>query len=909
MNAKVGGAVVTPDARLAPLAALDRALGRESHNLLTHPEILWQQLANVLQHDATFPADALAREVLRRGSGTGPPWIKTLGGRDQSDALRRTLVGHTDAIKALAFRTDGLRLLTASQNETSEWNPQTGAQTMTFPRGCDRVGYSAEGRWVIQRALGGHVVVSDATTGAGVLEVHTKRVRVLRARSLVIEPAGDAVHVSKLRLAQTPTLIARLNGHDGRVHACAYSPDEQRVVSASEDGTLIIWSGSDLQTATTLVGHTGPVHCCAFDGQGTRIVSSGEDLTVKVWDVESGEATLTIPALPQGACGCAFTDDGAEIAVLFEYGDLRVWSIATGTETARVSSLALASAGRIQARSRDASVVIGCWNDSMTLEARDRTSGKRIAAPPRFDAQPSASALGPDERLVGTTYSDGSLAVWDTGSGAVIHRFEVRGNTTQACSISPDGTRLIAGGKDHLVRLWDVAAGKKEATLAGHSGGVTCCEFSPDARVIASGARDKTINIWDVQKARDASRVATHRGSVRSTDDSPDGTLLVSVDNDGTARVWDASSGMPLRTFSGHTSEIRACAFSPAGDVIASAGEDKIRVWSATTGQQISEFEGRGSLKRSSFSPDGRFLVAPVKEETSIVNVWDVGTSEIVKTLNCGRVKECRFSLDGLEVMTVDKDDSGYSRDTISVYSVAAGKRLTRMKGHGNSIVALACRPDGRAMVTASDDHTLILWDQKRGTQKATLVGHDKWGITCRFSPDGSLVLSTSHDGTLRLWDGDTGEHIRTLWGHGAEVRDAAFSADGNYIFSVGSDDSLRLWDSASGIEIARLPIAGNPGSLVSHPWLPRLACGTGAGAIRICEIEGAVFGAPVIVPSVCDAGLEALCPACQRSRVIVASDIGANSPCPNPECGLVGAVSSTVLNRGARTGHLRWFR
>ena len=109
--------------------------------------------------------------------------------------------------------------------------------------------------------------------------------------------------------------------------------------------------------------------------------------------------------------------------------------------------------------------------------------------------------------------------------------------------------------------------------------------------------------------------------------------------------------------------------------MIASAGEDKIRVWSATTGQQISEFEGRGSLKRSSFSPDGRFLVAPVKEETSIVNVWDVGTSEIVKTLNCGRVKECRFSLDGLEVMTVDKDDSGYSRDTISVYSVAAGKR------------------------------------------------------------------------------------------------------------------------------------------------------------------------------------------------------------------------------------------
>ena len=162
--------------------------------------------------------------------------------------------------------------------------------------------------------------------------------------------------------------------------------------------------------------------------------------------------------------------------------------------TARVACLALASAGRIQARSRDASVVIGCWNDSMTLEARDRTSGKTIAAPPRFDAQPSASALGPDERLVGTTYSDGSLAVWDTGSGAVIHRFEVRGNTTQACSISPDGTRLIAGGKDHLVRLWDVAAGKKEATLAGHSGGVTCCEFSPDARVIASepGTRPST---------------------------------------------------------------------------------------------------------------------------------------------------------------------------------------------------------------------------------------------------------------------------------------------------------------------------------------------------------------------------------------------------------------------------------
>ena len=70
------------------------------------------------------------------------------------------------------------------------------------------------------------------------------------------------------------------------------------------------------------------------------------------------------------------------------------------------------------------------------------------------------------------------------------------------------------------------------------------------------------------------------------------------------------------------------------------------------------------------------------------------------------------------------------------------------------------------------------------------------------YSPDGKRILSWSDDKTLRLWDAATGAAIGEPMRHEDSVDGALFSPDGQRILSWSDDKTLRLWDAATGAAI-----------------------------------------------------------------------------------------------------------
>ena len=124
--------------------------------------------------------------------------------------------------------------------------------------------------------------------------------------------------------------------------------------------------------------------------------------------------------------------------------------------------------------------------------------------------------------------------------------------------------------------------------------------------------------------------------------------------------------------------------------------------------------------------------------------------------------------------------------------------------------ICVSFSPDGRSILSASDDGTLKLWDATSGHPILSLAGHTDSVRACAFSSDGRSILSASDDGTLKLWDAASGRPILSLEGHTTWVRACAFSPDGRSILSASSDGTLKLWDASSGTLNRTVLIAGD---------------------------------------------------------------------------------------------------
>ena len=133
------------------------------------------------------------------------------------------------------------------------------------------------------------------------------------------------------------------------------------------------------------------------------------------------------------------------------------------------------------------------------------------------------------------------------------------------------------------------------------------------------------------------------------------------------------------------------------------------------------------------------------------------------------------------------------------------GTSLIRdFEGHGRRIRGVALSRDGRIAISASDDHTLKVWDLENGDELHVLHGHFGKVNSVAVSGDGRLAVSASDDYTLKVWDVTEGHELRTLKGHCDDVNAVALTGDGRLAVS-GSYKLLKVWDVESGSELRTL--------------------------------------------------------------------------------------------------------
>lgn len=554
--------------------------------------------------------------------------------------------------------------------------------------------------------------------------------------------------------------------HNRRITGLAFLPNDNRLVSSSYDKAVTVW---DVATGEPLprleMIHPREVSSMGLTADGRLLVTTCFDNVVRLWNVETAQVVRELK--PEGRVLSLLENVRNQFALKKHPNDtlMRAWQrINPDADYQQFLEQGGWEQGVEQLLTQIPEKLGSLKKPPRELAEQLADLFAGVSANDLLLASTTSASISPDGRYVVTANRiDRIVHGWrlpaNPASNAEAVTFQLDDDLDAwATAFSPARARtdvVILGFSD--ARQWKLTETENNSVEATASitlnaqDDVASVSFSPDGEYLVTGARDKAARVWSVKTGRGVIKLdGAHTGPVNAAvwappgfEKTPEERHILTASDDQTAILWKLTIGEGghfaadvVRRFRGHEGPVLDAAFSPDGGWIVTVSADRsIRLWNAATAEEVTKVIEEDEVLAVAFSEDGKRILTGSAGKNAVIWSLDVSKDDVALKArlllegHSARVTDVAFSpledLDGdgkigryehygLRAVTASADNTVIVWDTREpTYSetlVPKAKQVLALKRHNRPVNAVRFSPDGRYILTGSEDHRAILW-------------------------------------------------------------------------------------------------------------------------------------------------------------------------------------------------------
>jgi WD40 repeat protein len=528
----------------------------------------------------------------------------------------------------------------------------------------------------------------------------------------------------------------------------ALSPDGARILLGTMDGKIrqVLVSNGTLERI--LEGHTDAITDLSISANGQQIASVAKDKSLRIWNAGDGSLVHKVDQ-PSTVVSVSQSPNNLRIATCAEDGIVRVFDAATGLPLENFSNH-MPGVAQVRWLSDSLTVVSGSIDQTLRIRKSAAVRTYRSHANPIVDMTLFA---GGAQSL--SCSADGRVVLCDTSSGQVVREFQGASGEPRAVASRVDNQRIALGTSDGKVLVWNANNADLLQTLTV-DGPVQSVVWSGDNAKLGVSTESNKLFIFGPPLPPASPQPGTELTLHQQTNTESVATRLV-FDRDnrslwashasGHLAKWAYAAPTQILQFN-HGGPVYGVTTSRDGKTIYScSGDQTVRVWDATTGQQKFQLNGhQGAVHALSLSPDESFLVSSGADRT--LRLWDV----------------------------------------------VGGRQLKQLATLNETMYSVAVHPNGQLVAAAGADRKVYLIDLISGSIVRTLESHTDFIHCVAFNAIGTRLLSYGYAGQLRIWDAAAGnlllqERIGRIGNY------TEYNSDGSRVLISNGDSTARIFD------------------------------------------------------------------------------------------------------------------